>query len=90
MSIPGVGFLTALTLYAEICEIQRFSNPEKLARYCGLVPRVHQSGERTTMGKETKGNRWLKCVLIEAAWAHLRFCSEGRRIKETIIVNKER
>jgi len=78
MSIPGVGFLTALTLYAEICEIQRFSNPEKLARYCGLVPRVHQSGERTTMGKETKGNRWLKCVLIEAAWAHLRFCSDGR------------
>ena len=78
MTIPGIGFLTALTLYAEICDIRRFSNPGKLARYCGLVPRVSQSGEHTRVGKETKGNRWLKCVLIEAAWAHLRFCPDGR------------
>ena len=81
MTIPGVGFLTALTLYAEICDIRRFSNPEKLAHYCGLVPRVHQSSDHTRLGKETKGNRWLKCVLIEAAWAHLRFCPEGRLAK---------
>ena len=44
-SIPGIGFISALTLYAEICDIKRFSNPEKLAHYAGLVPSVHQSGE---------------------------------------------
>ena len=78
MTIPGIGFLTALTLYAEICDIRRFSNPDKLARYCGLVPRVHQSGDHAWMGRGTRANRWLKCVLIEAAWAHLRFCPDGR------------
>ena len=78
MTIPGVGLLTALTLYAEICDISRFSSPDKLAHYCGLVPRVHSSGERTRMGKETKANRWLKWILIEAAWSHVNWCPEGR------------
>jgi transposase len=81
MTIPGIGFLTALTLYAEICEVRRFMNPEKLAHYCGLVPRVSQSGGHTTMGEEAKANRWLKCILIEAAWSHLRFCPDGRLAK---------
>jgi transposase len=48
MSIPGIGVLSALTLYAEICDIKRFNSPEKLAHYTGLVPRVRQSGEHTS------------------------------------------
>jgi transposase len=77
MTIPGVGFLSAITLYAEICDIKRFSNSEKLAHYAGLVPRVCQSGEKAFMGRETRGDAWLKWILIEAAWAHVRFCPEG-------------
>jgi transposase len=77
MSIPGVGFISAFTLYAEICDIKRFSNPEKLAHYAGLVPRVHQSGEHSFMGKETKGDAYLKWILIEASWSHIRNCPEG-------------
>jgi len=77
-TIPGIGFLTALTLYAEICDIKRFSSPEKLAHYAGLVPKVRQSGEYRRMGRETKGNKWLKWILIEAAWSHIRFCPNGR------------
>jgi len=77
MSIPGVGFISAFTLYAEICDVKRFSNPEKLAHYAGLVPRVHQSGEHSFMGKETKGDAYLKWILIEASWSHIHFCPEG-------------
>ena len=76
--IKGIGFLTAITLYAEICDIERFSSPDKLAKYAGLVPRVRQSGEVTRMGRETKGNKWLKWILIEAAWSHIKFCRGGR------------
>jgi len=54
MTIPEIGFLTALTLYAEICDIRRFSDPDKLARYCGLVPKVSQSGDHTRVGKDAK------------------------------------
>ena len=78
MTIPGVGFISALTLYAEICDIKRFSNAEKLAHYAGLVPRVMQSGEHSCMGRESKGDKWLKWILVEAAWSHVRFCPEGR------------
>lgn len=81
MTIPGIGFLSAVTLYAEICDIKRFSNPEKLAHYAGLVPRVRQSGEHAQMGKESKGDAWLKWILIEAAWSHVRFCPEGHLAK---------
>jgi len=77
MTIPGIGFLSALTLYAEVCDIKRFPNPEKLAHYAGLVPRVRQSGEHAHMGKESKGDKWLKWILVEAAWSHVRFCPEG-------------
>lgn len=77
MSIPGVGFTSALTLYAEICDIERFSSAEKLAHYAGLVPKVRQSGEHSNMGREAKGDKWLKWILVEAAWAHVRFCPEG-------------
>ena len=76
--IKGIGFLTALTLYAEICDIKRFSSPDKLAHYSGLVPRVKQSGNVTRMGREIRGNKWLKWILIEAAWSHIRFCPNGR------------
>ncbi len=78
MTIPGVGFISALTLYAEICDIKRFSNPDKLAHYAGLVPKVRQSGEHSSMGREAKGDKWLKLILIEVSWAHVRFCPEGR------------
>jgi transposase len=81
MSIPGIGFVSALTLYGEICDIKRFSNPEKLAHYAGLVPRVHQSGEHSFTGRETKGDSWLKWILIEAAWSHVRYCPEGHLAK---------
>ena len=78
MTIPGVGFISALTLYAEICDIKRFSNPDKLAHYAGLVPKVRQSGEHPSMGRESKGDKWLKLILIESSWAHVRFCPKGR------------
>jgi transposase len=77
MSIPGIGFISALTLYAEICDVKRFANAEKLAHYAGLVPRVHQSGEHSFMGRETRGDAWLKWILIEAAWSHVRYCPGG-------------
>jgi len=77
MSIPGIGFLSAITLYAEICDIKRFSSAEKLAHYAGLVPTVRQSGEHSFTGKETRGDAWMKCILIEVAWAHVRYCPDG-------------
>ena len=80
-SIPGIGFIIALSMYAEICDIKRFSTPEKLAHYAGLVPRLRQSGERARLGRETRANRWLKWLFIEAAWSHINWYPKGRLAK---------
>ena len=76
-SIPGIDLIIAVGMYVEICDIKRFSSPEKLAHYAGLVPRVKQSGGHIWHGRETRGNRWLKWLFIEAAWAHLRCHPDG-------------
>lgn len=41
------------------------------------MPKARQSGEHSFEGRETKGDAWLKWILIESAWAHIRYCPEG-------------
>jgi transposase len=54
MSIDGVGYYSALTVLAEIGDVQRFPNEEKVCSYAGLVPSVHQSGNTRKLGRVTK------------------------------------
>jgi len=68
-TIPGIGYFSALLIYAEIGDINRFPNSKKLCSYAGLVPSVRQSGNKTKTGKITKeGNkllRWLwQCAFV--------------------------
>jgi transposase len=73
-TIPGIGPYIALLIYSEIGDIQRFSNPEKLCSYAGIVPSVDQSGPRTKRGSITKqGSSLLRWVLIQAVWVHIRY-----------------
>lgn len=81
-SIPGVGYYTALTVAAELGDISRFSNTDKVVSYCGLNPGVHQSGEHAKYGRITKtGPRSLRWILIEAANMHLLHCRDKKLCK---------
>jgi len=44
MTLPGIGFILAVTIANEIGDISRFIAPAKLANYAGTVPHVHSSG----------------------------------------------
>jgi transposase len=67
MSVPGIRWVLAFTIAAEIGEIERFSSPERLAGYTGLCPRVVQSGDADRRGPLAKhGPRYLRWALIEA------------------------
>lgn len=71
--VPGVGPATAMTLRTELPCPERFERPEQVASFTGLAPCVRQSGERTRSGPILKtGNRFLRCLLIEAAWQWVR------------------
>jgi transposase len=67
-SCPGIGFVLAVTIAAELGEISRFASPRKLVGYTGLTPSVEQSGERDRRGPLRKnGPDYLRWALIEAA-----------------------
>lgn len=80
-SVPGVGFITALTILCECGDITRFDNMDELSSYAGLCPRVTQSGESAHHGHISKqGPPVLRWVLQQAAWVALRCDPNARRI----------
>ena len=80
MSAPGIGWVLAFTIAAEIGEIERFSSPEKLAGYTGLCPRVLQSGDSDRRGPLSKhGPRYLRWALLEATMHALRHPAYAER-----------
>ena len=68
MTIPGVGYYSALLIKSEIGDVRRFPSAKQLCSYAGLVPSTHASGNVCYHGHITKqGSRWLRWILIEAA-----------------------
>jgi len=73
ISIPGIGFLTAMTFLVQIGDIRRFERLDDLCDYVGLVPMMHGSGDKMSTGKLiNRGRKELKIMIIEAAWAAVR------------------
>jgi transposase len=73
LSMPGMGFVSASTILAEIGDFRDFSSPDKLAAYCGLVPSVYQSAGKLINGHITKhGSPHIRSMLIEVAHAIIR------------------
>lgn len=67
MTLPGIGFILAVTIANEIGDISRFATPQQLASYAGTTPRVHSSGGHTRYGKlRTDVNHYLKWAYSEA------------------------
>jgi transposase len=68
ISAPGIGWVLAYTIAAEIGDIARFRSPSKLIGYTGLCPRVYQSGGTDLRGPLSKhGPKYLRWALIDAA-----------------------
>jgi transposase len=70
LPIPGIGFVSAATVVAEIWDVARFSSPDRLCSWAGLTPSEHSSDAHTRRGHISKqGSRWLRWILVEAAAA---------------------
>ena len=70
MSIPGIGFTSAVTILAEIGDFRDFAKAEQLAAWSGLVPSVYQSADKLVTGSITKhGSRHIRWILVEVAQA---------------------
>lgn len=61
MTIPRVGYYSALLVKSEIGDVSRFPFGERLCSYAGLVLCTHTSGSAVRHGSITKeGSRWLR------------------------------
>jgi transposase len=71
-SVPGLGDISARTIQAAIGKIKRFKTAKQLTSYCGLVPSVRSSGERTEYGHITReGRSEVRRVGVQCAHAVL-------------------
>jgi len=67
-TIPGVGWVSALTFLSAVDTIQRFPSSRKLVGYSGLAPTVRESSERTQYGPITReGRKEIRGTWVEAA-----------------------
>ena len=96
-AIPGVNRTTIENVIAEIgTDMSRFPTASHLASWAGVCPGNEESAGKRKRTKTTKGNRWLRRALSEAAWAatHARksyFCAQyhrlaGRRGKKRALI----
>lgn len=82
MTIPGIGYVRALDIVAEIGQISRFPRADMLCSYAGLVPSIHQSGNTLRFGRLIKqSSKTLKSTLIETSWNIIR-TKESNRLQE--------
>lgn len=73
MTMPGVNRTAACALLAEIgADMSRFPSARHLASWAGLCPGNHESAGKRRSGKSHRGNRWIKGVMTEIAWAACR------------------
>lgn len=69
-AIPGVDRRVAEVLMAEIGpDMTPFPSDAHLASWAGISPGNNESAGRKRSGKTTKGSRWLRQALVQAAWA---------------------
>ena len=68
-SVPGIGGITASALLAELGDIRRFNRTDELAAIVGFVPGIYQSSNnKICLGLSGRSNRYLRSLLVEAAW----------------------
>lgn len=69
-SIPGVHHTAARIILSEIgTDMSRFGSHSRLASWAGMCPGNNETAGKRKSGKTHKGNRYLRRVLAECAWA---------------------
>lgn len=68
--VPGIDERVAQNIIAEIgADMSRFPTAAHLSSWSGICSGNDESAGKRRSGRTTKGNRWLRAALVQAAWA---------------------
>jgi transposase len=83
VSIPGLGAATAPAIYAEIGDIQRFTDSDQVVALVGVDPQLQPSGQSAGQAKMSKrGSPYLRRAIWHAALSAARCDPMFRAIYE--------
>jgi transposase len=69
-TIPGVNYTASKIILSEIgTDMSRFGSAQRLCSWAGMCPGNNQTAGKRKSGRTRKGNRYLRRVLAECAWA---------------------
>jgi len=72
-SIPGIQQDAAAVVLAEVGgDVSAFPSSGKLSSWAGVCPGNNESGGKRSSGRTTKGNPYLRDLLLQSAWASSR------------------
>ena len=84
--MPGIGFITAVTLIAEIGDFNLFKSAKALVAFFGIDPYINQSGkfngDKNKISK--RGTRFRRRVLFTAAMASIRTTRNGQPVNSVL------
>jgi transposase len=78
-TMPGIDLVTAAYLIAEIGDINRFPNPDKLARLAGVAPALFSSAGKGKEQKSKQGNRILHGLFYNLAVQQVQVAKGNRK-----------
>lgn len=87
MSIPGIGYITAVTILAEIGSIDKFVSHKQLVAYFGVDPAVNESGnfKSDSVKMSKRGTRLGRRALYAVALASIRTKRNGEAMNEILL-----
>jgi transposase len=84
--IPGIGKVTAFTVYLETDGIERFPSDKHFVSYCRLVPGAKNSNKTVRQKSGSKdGNKYLKIAFTDTAVRAIQYFPEYRQLYQKIL-----
>lgn len=88
-TIPGISAQSAAQILAEAgCDMKTFATASALVGWAGLRPRNEMSAKKVKGRKITHGNRYLRIILVQCAWAASRTVGSRFNLKYHILIKR--
>ena len=85
-AMPGIGFISAVTLIAEIGDFSKFPSAKALTAFIGIDPTVNESGKfKGDLNRMSKrGSKLARRILFTIAMASIRNTKNGAAINPVL------